>query len=130
LLRQAFEAAIDRQALVDVVFNGMYTPTVQAVSPASPFYIESNPPPGRDLAKAKTLIQQSGVRTPIPVQMNVPNTPDRRQLAEVIQSMVKEAGFDVKLNLIEFTASLQAATRGDFEAYLIGWSGRADPSSG
>jgi peptide/nickel transport system substrate-binding protein len=45
----------------------------------------------------------------------------------VIQAMVKEAGFDVKLNLIEFAASLQDATRGAFETYLIGWSGRADP---
>jgi peptide/nickel transport system substrate-binding protein len=127
LLRQAFEAAIDRQALVDVVFNGMYTPNAQAISPASPFHLESVPPPGRDLAKAKDLIKQSGVPTPIEVQMNVPNTPDRAQEAEVIQSMVKEAGFDVKLNLIEFAASLQAATRGEFQAYLIGWSGRADP---
>jgi peptide/nickel transport system substrate-binding protein len=127
LLRQAFEAAIDRQALVDVVFNGIYTPTVQPIPPASPFYIESLPPPGRDLAKAKALIKQSGVPAPIEVRMNVPNTPDRAQEAEVIQSMVKEAGFDVKLNLIEFAASLQAATRGEFETYLVGWSGRADP---
>jgi len=127
LLRQAFEAAIDRKALVDVVFNGMYTPNAQAVSPASPFYIASVPPPPRDLAKAKALIEQAGVPTPIVVQMNVPNTPDRAQEAEVIQSMTREAGFDVKINLIEFAASLQAATRGAFEAYLIGWSGRADP---
>jgi peptide/nickel transport system substrate-binding protein len=127
LLRQAFEAAIDRQALVDVVFNGMYKPTAQAVSSASPFYIASVPPPPRDLAKAKALIKEAGVATPIAVQMNVPNTPDRAQLAEVIQAMVKEAGFDVKINLIEFAASLQAATRGEFESYLIGWSGRVDP---
>jgi peptide/nickel transport system substrate-binding protein len=127
LLRQAFEAAIDRQALVDVVFNGMYMPNAQPVSAASPFYVESVPPPPRDLAKAKALIRQSGVPTPIVVEMNVPNTPDRTQEAEVIQSMAKEAGFDVKLNLIEFASSLQAATRGEFEAYLIGWSGRADP---
>jgi peptide/nickel transport system substrate-binding protein len=127
LLRQAFEAAIDRKALVDVVFNGMYTPNAQAVSPASPFYIASMPPAPRDLAKAKALIKQSGVPTPIMVRMNVPNTPDRAQEAEVIQSMVQEAGFDVKINLIEFAASLQSATRGEFEAYLIGWSGRADP---
>jgi peptide/nickel transport system substrate-binding protein len=127
LLRQAFDAAIDRRALVDVVFNGLYTPTAQAVSAASPFYIESVPPPPRDLAKATALIKQSGVATPIAVQMNVPNTPDRAQAAEVIQAMVKEAGFDVKLNLIEFASSLQTATRGEFEAYLIGWSGRADP---
>ena len=127
LLRQAFEAAIDRQAVVDVVFNGMYQPNAQAVSPASPFYIASVPPPPRDLAKAKALIKQSGVPTPIVVQMNVPNTPDRAQEAEVIQAMAQEAGFEVKINLIEFAASLQAATRGEFEAYLIGWSGRADP---
>ena len=77
------------KALVDVVFNGMYTPTAQAVSAASPFYIASVPPPARDLAKAKALIKQSGVPTPIMVHMNVPNTPDRAQVAEVIQSMVQ-----------------------------------------
>src|SRR5580704_5783774 len=74
LLRQAFEAAIDRQALVDVVFNGMFTPNAQAVSAASPFYIASIPPPPRDLAKARALIRQSGVPTPITVRLNVPNT--------------------------------------------------------
>ena len=30
LVRQALDAAIDRAALVNVVFNGMYAPTVQA----------------------------------------------------------------------------------------------------
>ena len=127
LVRQAFEAAIDRKALVEVVFSGMYTPNAQAVSPASPFYIASVPPPPRDLAKAKALLKQAGVPTPVAVTMNVPNTPDRAQEAEVIQSMAQEAGFDVKINLIEFAASLQAAARGEFESYLIGWSGRADP---
>jgi peptide/nickel transport system substrate-binding protein len=28
---------------------------------------------------------------------------------------------------MEFASSLQAAQRGEFEAYLIGWSGRVDP---
>ncbi|MEI7711373.1 MAG: ABC transporter substrate-binding protein [Rhodospirillales bacterium] len=127
LLRQAFEAAIDRQALVDVVFSGMYRPNAQAVSPASPFYIGDIPTGPRDLSRAKALVKQSGVPTPIAVTMNVPNTPDRAQLAEVIQAMVREAGFELKINLIEFASSLQAAAQGAFETYLIGWSGRADP---
>jgi peptide/nickel transport system substrate-binding protein len=127
LLRQAFAAAIDRQALVDVVFAGMYQPNAQAVSPASPFHIADIPTGPRDLTRAKALVKQSGVPTPVPVSMNVPNTPDRAQLAEVIQSMVREAGFELKINLIEFASSLQAATQGNFETYLIGWSGRADP---
>jgi len=127
LLRQAFEAAIDRQALVDVVFSGMYRPTAQAISAASPFHVPDVAPRPRDIARAKALIKESGVPTPIAVSMNVPNTPDRAQLAEVIQSMVREAGFELKITLVEFAASLQAATRGEFESYLIGWSGRADP---
>ena len=38
LVRQAFSLAIDRQALVNVVFNGMNVPTMQAVPTSSPFY--------------------------------------------------------------------------------------------
>jgi peptide/nickel transport system substrate-binding protein len=126
LLRQAFDAAIDRQALVEVVFNGMYKPTAQAVPASSPFYVPGLEPPTRDIARAIALVKQSGVPTPIAVSMNVPNTPDRAQLAEVIQSMARDAGFDVKINLFEFASSLSAATQGNFESYLIGWSGRAD----
>jgi peptide/nickel transport system substrate-binding protein len=127
LLRQAFEAAIDRQALVDVVYAGMYQPNAQSVSPASPYYIADIPTGPRDLAKAQALIKQSGVKTPIVVTMNVPNTSGPTQEAEVIQAMVREAGFELKINLIEFASSLSAATQGNFETYLIGWSGRADP---
>ena len=127
LLRQAFEAAIDRQALVDVVYAGMYQPNAQAISPASPFYVADIPPPPRDLAKAKALIKQAGVPTPIVVNINVPTTAGPTQEAEVMQSMVREAGFDLKINLIEFASSLSAAAQGNFESWLIAWSGRADP---
>ena len=126
LLRQAFEAAIDRQALVEVVYAGMYQPNAQAISPASPFYVAEIPPPPRDLARAKALIKQAGVPTPIVVNINVPTTAGPTQEAEVIQAMVREAGFDLKINLIEFASSLAAGTQGNFESWLIGWSGRAD----
>ncbi len=59
--------------------------------------------------------------------MTVPNNPDLRQVGEVIQAMVREAGFDLRLNAMEFASSLQAATRGEFETYLVAWSGRVDP---
>ena len=57
LVRQALDAAIDRAALVNVVFNGMYAPTVQAVPPSSPFFDEALKVPPRDVAKAKALLQ-------------------------------------------------------------------------
>ena len=57
----------------------------------------------------------------------VPNSPDFAQVAEVIQAMVKDAGFDVKIRLTEFASSLSAAAQGDFQAYMLAWSGRVDP---
>jgi peptide/nickel transport system substrate-binding protein len=41
--------------------------------------------------------------------------------------MAAESGFDIKIQATEFASSLDLASKGDFEAYLIGWSGRTDP---
>ena len=41
--------------------------------------------------------------------------------------MAKEAGFDVKIQSTEFATSLNLADKGDFDAYVLAWSGRADP---
>ena len=41
--------------------------------------------------------------------------------------MVAEAGFDLKIRVTEFATSLKQAEDGEFQLYLIGWSGRIDP---
>ena len=126
-LRRAFELSLDRDALVQVVYAGVYTPTAQGVSASSPYFIAEVKPPARDVAKAKALLKEAGVTLPVPVQMTVPNNPDLRQAAEVIQSMAAEAGFDVKITASEFASALEAEARGDYEVFMIAWSGRVDP---
>jgi peptide/nickel transport system substrate-binding protein len=126
-VRQALEAAIDRKALSDVVFNGLVLPGNQWVSPRNPYYQEKFPVPGRDVAKAKKLLADAGIKTPVAVDFMVPNNPESRQVAEVIQAMAKEAGFDMKIRVTEFATSLKEAERGNYQAFFIGWSGRVDP---
>ncbi len=126
LVRRAFELAIDRQALSDVVFAGMLTPTAQANPPSSPFFVEAVKPPARDVARARALLAQAGVTGRVPVELTVTNSPEAQQAAEVIQSMVAEAGFELKVKVMEFASSLQAGYKGEFQAYMIGWSGRSD----
>ncbi len=126
LVRQAFSLAIDRSALVNVVFNGMNTPTMQAVPMSSPFYDPKLKVPARNVAKAKALLAQAGVKLPVPVELMVANNPDTEQAAEVIQSMAAEAGFDVKIRATEFATTLTLSEQGDYQALMIGWSGRAD----
>src|SRR5215470_1873743 len=126
-VRQALEAAIYRKALSDVVFNGEYLPGNQWMSPKNPYFQEKLPVPGRDLAKAKKLMADAGVSTPVVVDFMIPNNPESRQAAEVLQAMAAEVGFDLKMRVTEFATSLKEAEEGRFQAYFIAWSGRVDP---
>jgi peptide/nickel transport system substrate-binding protein len=127
LVRRAFELTIDRRALIEVVYAGMYAPTSQANPPGSPYYDGSVRLPPRDVAAAKALLIEAGVTPPVPVTLTIPDNPDLLQAGQVIQAMARDAGFAVKIQAMEFASSLQAGYAGNFQAYLIGWSGRSDP---
>ncbi len=126
-VRQAFEAAIDREAINQVVYNGEGVPGNQWISARNPYFQEKFPVPKRDVAKAKKLLEEAGLKAPVAVDLMVPNTPDSRQIAEVMQAMLAEAGFDLKIRVTEFATSLKESEQGRFQAYIIGWSGRVDP---
>ena len=125
-VREAFELSLDRQGIVQVAMDGEAVAGNQWVPPSSSFYIKSNPVPKRDVAKAKALLQQAGIPNPSFTLMT-PTTSDAQKIAQVVQAMAKEAGFDVKIQSTEFATSLNLADKGDFDAYVLAWSGRADP---
>jgi peptide/nickel transport system substrate-binding protein len=124
-VRQAFSLAIDREALVQVVYNGFFIADDQWTGPASPFHL-NRPVPARDVAKAKALLAAAGQPHPT-VHLTVPNTPTLMQVGQVIQSMASEAGFDVQLQAMEFASGLAASQKGELEALVLAWSGRTDP---
>ncbi|MGF3025821.1 ABC transporter substrate-binding protein [Methylobacterium aquaticum] len=125
-VRAAFEAAIDRNAITQVVYNGEYLAGNQWVSPRNPNYVADYPVPKRDVAKAKALLKEAGIERPAITLMVYANN-DAPQVGQVIQAMTREAGFEVKLQATDFTTSLDQADKGSFEAYLYNWSGRPDP---
>ncbi|MET8258218.1 ABC transporter substrate-binding protein [Micromonospora sp. NPDC005205] len=129
-VRQAFEHAIDRKALVDAVFNGLHAAACSPISPASTFSSpEAQTCPAHDPAKAKQLLAEAGVQTPYAVTMLASNTPDTLRLAQALQSMVKDGGFDLKINPVEYSSLLDEQDRGNFELLQLGWSGRIDPDA-
>ena len=125
-VREALELALDRDGIVQVAMDGEATIGNQWVSPENSFYAKNVPVPKRDVARAKALLAEAGVPNPSFTLMAPTNT-DQQKLAQVVQSMAKEAGFDVKIQSTEFATSLDMADKGQFEAYVLAWSGRADP---
>jgi peptide/nickel transport system substrate-binding protein len=126
-VRQALDLSIDREALNQVVFNGEFTPGNQWISPQHPYYQTAFPVRPRDIEKAKALLKEAGVTPPVTVDMMVPKGSENEAVAQVIQSMAAEAGFDLKIRVIEFATSFKDATAGNFQVFQINWSGRIDP---
>lgn len=125
-VRQALDAAIDRNVINQVVFAGKYVPNNQPILPGSTYYDNDIPVPPRDLAKAKRLLEEAGVEHPA-FTFLIANSPIDQQVAQVIQSMVGEAGFEMKIESAEANTLVAAATKGDYQATLVFWSGRPDP---
>ncbi len=125
-VREAFELALDRDGIVQVVMENEATVGNQWVAPDNAYYAKNMPIPKRDVAKAKALLAEAGVPNPSFTLMT-PTTSDAQKIAQVVQAMVKEAGFDVKIQSTEFATSLDMADKGQYDAYVLAWSGRADP---
>ncbi|MEO8653413.1 MAG: ABC transporter substrate-binding protein [Ramlibacter sp.] len=125
-VREAFELSLDRAGIVKVAMDGEAEAGNQWVPPSNSFYARNVPIPKRDVARAKALLKEAGVTNPSFTLMT-PTTSDAQRLALVVQAMAKEAGFDVKIQATEFATSLNLADKGQFDAYVLAWSGRADP---
>jgi peptide/nickel transport system substrate-binding protein len=126
-VRQALDLSIDREAINQVVFNGEFKPGNQWINPDHPYYQTAFPIRPRDVAKAKALLKEAGVTPPVSVDFMVPKGAETEAVAQVVQSMASEAGFDMKIRVTEFATSLKQAEAGEYQAFMLAWSGRIDP---
>lgn len=126
-VRKAFELAIDRDAINQVVFEGLYAPSAQPFPSSSPYYDKTLPIPARDVEHSKKLLAEAGVKTPLSVDLKVANNPIAQQVGQIIQAMTEEAGFKVNLIATEYATLLSEQGAGNFQIGMSAWSGRPDP---
>jgi peptide/nickel transport system substrate-binding protein len=111
---------------MQVVFDGEFVATNQPQAVDSPWYIKDRPIPQRDVEKAKKLLAAAGVSKPS-FTLSVTQNPVDGQIAQVIQSMAGEAGFDVKVEVLESNTLTGNTIKGVYDAATVIWSGRTDP---
>ncbi len=125
-VRAALEAAIDRGVINQVALEGRFIPSKQFEAPSTPYRVADRPATARALARARALLREAG-HTRVAFELAVPNSPVERQVAEIIQAMAAEAGFDIAIRAAESAAVVAATRRGDYDAAIVIWSGRPDP---
>lgn len=129
-VRQAIAHAIDRQQIIDTVALGSGDPT-GPIPPALPFYAL---PTGeyelyaRDVTKAKRLLQEAGVG-PVTLTILTQSTEPvyAKDIAQIVQQQLGEAGITVKIELLEFGQWVQRWLKADFDMAPGLNSGQPDP---
>ena len=116
-VRRAVAYAVDRAAVNEVVYNGLGTDTGGApVPPTDPWYPDRDFYPF-DPDKARELLAG---RTP-EITITVPNRPYAQEASELIYSQLRDVGFRVRLETVEFPAVwLNQVLKGhDYQASLV-----------
>lgn len=143
--RQAVSLAIDREAIVRLVFGGHASPLWGHVPPANKLWANTSiPRPGQSLEKARQILRQAnfqwnsdkvlldphGVPVEFSLAVNSGNE-ERAGMATVIQEDLRQLGIGVRIASLEFRSLIDRFTRtGDFDAGILSLGGGdADPNS-
>lgn len=142
--RQAVSAAVDRAAVVRLVYRGLASPLWSNVTPGNKRWIDTSlPKPPCSLARARSLLESAGFRwdskgkledrNGAPVQFSIVSSaedPLRAQTATIVQSDLSRVGMDVHVVPLDFHSVVDRVFRThDYDACLLGLvSGDTDPN--
>ncbi len=133
-VRQALNLAINKQAIIDAVFQGAGKIAKNPIPPTIWSYNEATKDYPYDPAKAKELLAAAGaegLKTNIwamPVQR--PYNPNARRMAEIIQADWAKVGVEAEIVSFEWGEYLKRSKQGEHDTVLLGWTGdNGDPDN-
>jgi len=116
--RQALGAAIDRNSFVTVAGGGVSQPTCSVYPPGSSVYdasIESTC--GFDPERAKSLLAQSGLTTPVSITLDTSDVrqPELAAFAPVLQQDAAKVGINIQINAMAPTLMAPRLLTGQYD---------------
>ena len=134
-VRKALNMAINKQAILDAVFQGSGQAAKNPIPPTMWSYNDSIEDDEYNPEAAKAALEAAGVSDlsmkiwAMPVQR--PYNPNARRMAEVMQADLGEIGVDVEIVSFEWGEYLARSSEVDRDgAVLLGWTGdNGDPDN-
>ncbi|MBU1359120.1 MAG: ABC transporter substrate-binding protein [Gammaproteobacteria bacterium] len=101
-VRRAISAAIDRKAVIEGAADGFGVPIGSHYVPGAEGYVDTTGINPFNVDKAKKLLAEAGVKTPLELTMTLPPPPYARQGGEVIVAELAKIGIVVKVQNVEW----------------------------
>ncbi|WP_281983371.1 ABC transporter substrate-binding protein [Thalassorhabdomicrobium marinisediminis] len=134
-VRRALNMAIDKQAIIDVVFQGSGEIAKNPIPPTMWSYNDAIEDDEYNPERAQEILAEEGVEDlqlkiwAMPVQR--PYNPNARRMAELMQEDFSQIGVDVEIVSYEWGEYLERSKEEDRDgAVLLGWTGdNGDPDN-
>lgn len=120
-VRQAIAHAIDKEAIIQGVYNNVGKVAVSSLGPKVIGYSPNLKTPDYDLNKAKQLLAEAGYANGFKATVYLNDNKARINVAEVLQSQLKGIGIDLQIQVMEFGAYLDLAAKGQAQMFISGW---------
>jgi peptide/nickel transport system substrate-binding protein len=111
-VRRAILAAIDRKAMIDGAVDGFGAPIGSFYTPGSLGYIDTTGINPYDPEKARKLLSEAGVTTPLELSLKLPPPPYARQGGEVLAAQLAKVGIVAKIENVEWAQWLSQVFTG------------------
>jgi peptide/nickel transport system substrate-binding protein len=128
-VREALNYALNREEIIEAALFGSGVPA-GPLSPALKDWAadaSTFPCYSHDPEKSKALLEEAGLTLPVPVTINVLPRQDIKDIAQVVQEEMKNAGFEVTLNIQELGQFVQDWKNSNFELFASANAGNVDP---
>lgn len=134
VVRQAMMHALDRQRIIDDLWNGEAVVADANLTPAAPYYKEGlktyeyDPElAGSMLDEAGWVMGDDGIREKDGEKLSftcttITGDQARRPIAELAQQLFKEVGIDMQLEEAPVASILEAMRQGDMDCSLFNWT--------
>ncbi|MCC4723330.1 glutathione ABC transporter substrate-binding protein [Salinicoccus sp. RF5] len=121
-VRQALSYAIDTEAIIDGVYNGVGTEAIGPIGPANFGYHPDLEGYGHDPERAQELLNEAGYEDGFDTTFWTNDDEARVTTAEIVQDQLSEYGINVEIKQVEWGAYLEQTGEGLHDMFILGWS--------
>jgi len=118
-VRRALMHAIDRKAFIDGVYEGLAKPIGSHFAPTDTGYVDLTNVYPYDPVKARNLLKEAGVATPLKLTMTLPPPQYARKGGEIVAAQLAKVGVEVKTENVEWAQWLSGTFKGNFELTIV-----------
>jgi peptide/nickel transport system substrate-binding protein len=118
-VRRALAHAIDRKAFIDGAEEGLGQPIGSHFVPSDLGYLDLTKVTPYDPAKARALLKEAGVITPLKVTLTLPPVAYARKGGEIVAAQLAKVGVVAKIENVEWAQWLAGPFKGNFELTII-----------